>query len=103
MGFRFRRTVRIAPGVRLNFSKRGTSMSLGGHGVTENISKRGTRTTYSLRGTGLSYTTKTSKASGCGCAIPMMVFGIAIIAATVSVARRVSVQQSPVQRGSGTP
>jgi hypothetical protein len=103
MGFRFRRTVRIAPGVRLNFSKRGTSMSLGGHGVTENISKRGTRMTYSLRGTGLSYTTKTSKASGCGCAIPMMVFGIAIIAATVSVARRVGVQRSPVQRGSGTP
>jgi len=93
MGFRFRRTVRIAPGVRLNFSKRGTSMSLGGHGVTENISKRGRRTTYSVRGTGMSYTTKTSRASGCGCAIPMMVFGIALIASTASVVRKIGAQR----------
>ncbi len=72
MGFRFRRSVKIAPGVRLNFGKRGTSVSLGGRGVTTNLSKRGKRSTYSLRGTGLSYTTKTSKISGCGCALPVL-------------------------------
>lgn len=72
MGFRFRRRVKIAPGVRLNFGKRGTSLSLGGRGATTNLSKRGMRTTYSLRGTGLSYTTKTSKAGGCGCVLPIL-------------------------------
>ena len=80
MGFRYRRRVKIAPGVHLNIGKRGTSVSLGGHGVTTNYSKRGRRTTYSLRGTGLSYATKTQKASGCGCAIPMMVLIIASMA-----------------------
>ncbi|HEX3722570.1 MAG TPA: DUF4236 domain-containing protein [Nitrolancea sp.] len=89
MGFRYRRRVKIAPGVHLNLSKRGTSVSLGGHGVTENFSKRGRRTTYSLRGTGLSYVTKTSKASGCGCAIPMLVFGVAFVALTASFTRRI--------------
>ena len=88
MGFRFRRSVRIAPGVRVNFAKRGASVSLGGHGVTENISKRGRRTTYSVRGTGLSYVTKTSKASGCGCAIPMLLLCVfAAVAGIRSILR----------------
>jgi hypothetical protein len=91
MGFRFRRRVKIAPGVHLNFGKRGTSVSLGGHGVTTNFSKRGTRSTYSLRGTGLSYTTKTQKASGCGCAIPMMVL---IVAMMMGLWRRSAVPHS---------
>jgi hypothetical protein len=83
MGFRYRRRVKIAPGVHLNFGKRGTSVSLGGHGVTTNYSKRGRRTTYSLRGTGLSYTTKTQKASGCGCAIPMLLLIVVAIGALI--------------------
>jgi|ThiBio_1000_plan_1041568.scaffolds.fasta_scaffold38540_2 hypothetical protein len=87
MGFRFRRRVKIAPGVHLNFGKRGTSVSLGGHGVTTNYSKRGRRTTYSLRGTGLSYTTKTQKASGCGCAIPMLLLILAMMAAVMRTSR----------------
>ena len=45
MGFRFRRSVRIIPGIRLNFSKSGISTSLGGRGATINFSKRGTKTT----------------------------------------------------------
>lgn len=57
MGFRFRRSVRLAPGVRLNFSKSGVSTSVGGRGATVNLSKHGTRTTVGLPGTGLSYST----------------------------------------------
>jgi hypothetical protein len=57
MGFRFRRSLKIAPGIRLNFSKRGTSLSLGGRGFTTNIGKRGTKTTVGLPGTGISYST----------------------------------------------
>ena len=55
MGFRFRRSVRIMPGVRLNFSKSGVSTSLGGRGATVNVGPRGTRTTVGLPGTGVSY------------------------------------------------
>jgi len=55
MGFRFRKSLRILPGVRLNFSKRGTSLSLGGRGATVNISDRGVRKTIGIPGTGMSY------------------------------------------------
>ncbi len=56
MVLRFRRSVKIAPGIRLNMSKSGPSLSVGGRGATANFSKRGTRTTVGIPGTGLSYT-----------------------------------------------
>ena len=58
MGFRFRRSVKIAPGIRLNLSKGGVSTSLGGRGATVNVSKRGVRGTVGLPGTGMSYSEK---------------------------------------------
>ncbi len=57
MGFRVRRSVRLMPGVRVNLSKSGTSISVGGRGFTTNYSKRGTRTTVGVPGSGLSYST----------------------------------------------
>jgi len=63
MGFRFRKSVRLFPGVRLNFSTRGTSLSVGRRGATVNFSKRGTRLTLGLPGTGLSYQTNLSNPS----------------------------------------
>jgi len=57
MGFRIRKSVKIAPGVKLNIGKKGiNSVSIGGHGYTKNISKHGTRTTVGIPGTGISYT-----------------------------------------------
>jgi hypothetical protein len=58
MGWRFRRSVRLAPGFRLNLGKRGASFSVGGHGFTENIGRRGARTTIGIPGTGISYSTR---------------------------------------------
>ncbi len=55
MGFRYRKQIKIAPGVKLNISKSGISTSVGGPGATVNFSKRGTRTTFGIPGTGLSY------------------------------------------------
>lgn len=55
MAFRFRKSVKVAPGIRLNFSKSGVSTSIGGRGARVNFSKRGVRTTVGLPGTGLSY------------------------------------------------
>jgi hypothetical protein len=56
MGFRFRRSVKILPGVRLNFGKRGVSTSIGVRGAHVTFGKTGTRTTVGLPGSGLSYT-----------------------------------------------
>jgi hypothetical protein len=55
MGFRFRQSVRLLPGIRLNFSTRGVSTSVGGRGFTLNFGKRGIRTTVGIPGTGISY------------------------------------------------
>ena len=55
MPFRFRKSVRLFPGVRLNLSKSGMSVSVGGPGATVNFSRRGHSMTLGLPGTGLSY------------------------------------------------
>lgn len=54
MAFRFRKSVKIAPGIRLNISKSGVSTSIGRRGATVNVSKRGTRVTAGIPGSGLS-------------------------------------------------
>jgi Protein of unknown function (DUF4236) len=56
MGFRFRRSVKILPGIRLNFGKRGVSTSIGVRGAHVTVGRAGTRTTVGLPGSGLSYT-----------------------------------------------
>lgn len=55
MGFRFSKSVRILPGVRLNLSRTGVSASIGRPGATVNLSKRGVRGTVGAPGSGLSY------------------------------------------------
>ncbi len=55
MGFRFRKSIKLFPGVRLNLSKSGVSASIGRPGTTVNISERGTRGTVGIPGTGISY------------------------------------------------
>ena len=58
MGFRFRKRLRIVPGLWINLSKKGGSLLVGGHGLTADIGKRGVRETLGLPGTGISYQTK---------------------------------------------
>lgn len=59
MAWRYRRSVKLLPGIRMNMGRKGvTSFSFGGRGMTVNVNKRGTKTTYSLPGTGLSYQTQ---------------------------------------------
>jgi Protein of unknown function (DUF4236) len=55
MGWRFRRSVRLFPGIRLNFSLSGVSASVGVRGAHVTVGPRGTHTTVGLPGTGLSY------------------------------------------------
>lgn len=57
MGFRFRRSIGIIPGVRLNFGRQGTSVSLGVRGAHMTVGPTGVRKTVGIPGTGMSYTT----------------------------------------------
>ncbi|GAA4534141.1 DUF4236 domain-containing protein [Amycolatopsis samaneae] len=62
MGFRYRKSFRVAPGVRMTVSKSEVGYSVGGKGIR--VTKRargGMQTTISAPGTGLSYTTSTRR------------------------------------------
>ena len=62
MGLRYRKSVKICKGVRVNFSKSGVSYSFGGKGASLNVGKRGARATVGIPGTGLSYSKSVSNA-----------------------------------------
>jgi uncharacterized protein DUF4236 len=55
MGWRFRQSFTIIPGLRLNLSKTGLSASIGGAPFTLNVGQHGVMGTASIPGTGLSY------------------------------------------------
>ncbi|MGP7733598.1 DUF4236 domain-containing protein [Oceanimonas smirnovii] len=55
MGFKFRKRIKIAPGLHVNVSKSGVSTSLGKPGATINIGKKGVKSTVGIPGSGLSY------------------------------------------------
>lgn len=56
MSFRFRKSIKLAPGVRINLTKKGvSSLSVGKRGATVNVGKKGTRGTVGIPGSGLSY------------------------------------------------
>lgn len=65
MGYlRFRRSVKILPGVRVNFNKSSTSVTFGGKGFKKTVSSTGRVTnTVGIPGTGISYTEVERKAS----------------------------------------
>lgn len=56
MGFRFRKSVKIAPGVKLNLNKKSVGLTIGGKGAKYTVNSKGRKTkTVGLPGTGLSY------------------------------------------------
>ncbi|MGJ4924829.1 DUF4236 domain-containing protein [Bradyrhizobium sp. HKCCYLRH2015] len=58
MGLRFRKSIKLIPGVRLNIGLRRSSLSLGGKGFTYNVgSSAPSRLTVGIPGSGLSYST----------------------------------------------
>jgi hypothetical protein len=52
MGFRFRRSVKVGSGVRVNLSKTGSSLSVGRRCETVNAGKHGVYTTIGYPGSG---------------------------------------------------
>ncbi len=83
--FRFRKTISILPGVRINLSKTGVSGSLGGHGATVNVGKRGEQVTLGIPGTGLSYRTPLSTTLFIGLILIAVVFGIVYLVSPATV------------------
>ncbi|SFV27317.1 DUF4236 domain-containing protein [Hyphomicrobium facile] len=83
--FRFRKTISILPGVRINLSKTGVSGSLGGHGATVNVGKKGQQVTLGIPGTGLSYRTPLSTTLFIGLILVAVVAGIAYLVAPDAV------------------
>jgi hypothetical protein len=81
MSFRFRKSFRIVPGVRINVSTSGVSTTLGPRGMSVTTGRRGTFLTAGFPGTGVSTRGRLAgggghsfagggeegKASGCGC------------------------------------
>ena len=63
MGLRFRRSVKILPGVKVNFGLKGTSLSVGARGASISIGKQGVYSNVSIPGTGISFREKLSNNS----------------------------------------
>jgi len=60
--FRFRRSIRLAPGIRLNISRRGgLSISIGGRGARVMLGHGHTRAAATAPDPGLSYTAATHR------------------------------------------
>lgn len=56
MGLRFRKSIKILPGIKVNISKKGiSSIGLGKSGASINLNKKGIRTNIGIPGTGISY------------------------------------------------
>ncbi|RRD67435.1 DUF4236 domain-containing protein, partial [Escherichia coli] len=66
MGFRFRKSINIIPGVRLNLSNGAPSLSVGPRGASVSFGSRGTYANLGLPGTGLSYRTRLDRAARSG-------------------------------------
>lgn len=64
MGLRFRKSIKIAPGVKINLNKKSTSVTFGGKGVHYTASSTGKKTaSVRIPGTGISYTKTTGQSS----------------------------------------
>ena len=63
MRFRFYKRIKIAPGVTLNWGKRGTSVSFGPRGARTTIGPHGVRSSVGIPGTGIRYEKKYSGGS----------------------------------------
>lgn len=63
MAFRFRKKIRIAPGISLNISKKGiSSMTIGKPGASLNIGGKNPKATIGIPGSGMSWTTSLASA-----------------------------------------
>jgi len=70
VGFRFYRRVRLFPGVSVNLSRSGPSLSVGVRGAHLTVGRRGVTRTVGIPGTGIFYTSRTGTQTGLHNATP---------------------------------
>ena len=70
MGLRFFRRMKIAPGLTLNLSRSGPSLSAGVRGAHVTAGPKGVRRTVGIPGTGLFYTSRSGHHTGAHTAAP---------------------------------
>lgn len=64
MGLRFRKSIKVAPGVKVNFNKSSVSTTIGSRGAHYTVNSKGRKTvSVGVPGTGLSYTKTSTKSS----------------------------------------
>jgi hypothetical protein len=80
MGFRFRKSIRIAPGLRMNLSRSGLSATVGRPGASVNIGRRGVTGTAGIPGTGLSYQSRLGARRGGGIGLTAVILALVILA-----------------------
>jgi hypothetical protein len=64
MGLRFFRRKQLFPGLRLNVSKSGPSLSMGVRGAHVTVGRRGITRTVGVPGTGVFYTSRSGRHTG---------------------------------------
>lgn len=64
MGLRFFRRKQLFPGLRLNMSKSGPSLSVGVRGAHMTVGRRGVTRTVGVPGTGVFYTSRSGRHTG---------------------------------------
>ena len=77
--FRFRKSIGVLPGVKVNLSKTGVSTSVGGKGATLNIGHGKKNVTLGIPGTGLSYRTQASSQLVIAAVVVVILVGIAYL------------------------
>lgn len=118
MGLRFRKSVKIIPGVRLNFGLRSASLSFGGRGLTYNLGSRGSRVTVGIPGSGLSYSSSVAHQTAAGplanaqsstrrfSATPIVIFlflfGLLYLAVRPNEVASPSVKDHPIEKAETT-
>ena len=64
MGLRFKKSIKIAPGVKLNLNKNSTSMTFGARGAHYTVNSKGKKTaSIGIPGTGISYVQSTKSST----------------------------------------
>lgn len=63
MALRFRKSIKILPGLRLNLSKDGITANVGVKGANVSVGKRGTFLNLGLPGTGVGYRERISQST----------------------------------------
>jgi hypothetical protein len=85
MGFRYRKAIKIAPGVKLNLNAHSVSLTGGVPGAHVTLNSKGYRTTsVSAPGTGLSYRTTKRVARPTGAA-PVSAAGVFLVVFAIGV------------------